>query len=123
MMKIKNRLGFTSIFQTFSLFFDFSSFHVEVDYLTEILKKNLFSSNLVERYIKIYLHKKITETTAIKTGLKSYPKNIKNKQKTFLQGKTYFQIIKTVGTFLEHFPQNKVKIPSSLRTKATLHKK
>ena len=122
-MKIKNRLGFTSIFQTFSLFFDFSSFHVEVDYLTEILKKNLFPLNLIERYIKIYLHKKITETTAIKTGLKSYPKNIKNKQKTFLQGKTYFQIIKIVGTFLEHFLQNKVKIPSSLRTKVTLHKK
>ena len=123
MMKIKNRLGFTLIFQTFSLIFVFSSFHVEVDYLTETLKKNLFPSNLIERYIKIYLHKKITETTAIKTGLKSYPKNIKNKQKPFLQGKTHFQVIKTVGTFLEHFLQNKVKIPISLRSKVTLHKK
>ena len=51
-------LIFTLLFRTFSIFSDFSRFHMEVSHLKEILGKNVFPIKLVDSCIKTFLNKK-----------------------------------------------------------------
>ena len=43
-----------------SIVSDFSKFHEEVNYLKDVLKKNIFPTNLVDKGIKIFLHKRFS---------------------------------------------------------------
>ena len=53
----KHGLIFTLLFRIFSIVSDFSKFHEEVSYLKDVLKKNYFPTNLVDKCIKIFLNK------------------------------------------------------------------
>ena len=53
----KHGLIFTLLFRIFSIVSDFSKFPEEVNYLKDVLKKNSFPTNLVDRCIKIFLNK------------------------------------------------------------------
>ena len=53
----KHGLIFTLLFRIFSIVSDFSKFHEEVNYLKDVLKKNSFPTNLVDKCIKIFLNK------------------------------------------------------------------
>ena len=69
----KHGLIFTLFFRIFSIVSDFSKFHEEVNYLKDVLKKNYFPTNLVDKCIKIFLNKqfpqKILEHTVPKKKL------------------------------------------------------
>ena len=54
-------LIFTLLFWTFSIVSDFSRFHLEVCDLKEILQKKAFSIKLIDRCIKSFLNKRLTE--------------------------------------------------------------
>ena len=47
-------LTFTLLFWIFPVFLDFSKFHEEVNYLKDVLTKNSFPINLVDKCIKIF---------------------------------------------------------------------
>ena len=49
------------LFRIFSIFSDFSKFHEEVNYLKDVLKKNSFPTNLVDKCIKIFLNKQFSQ--------------------------------------------------------------
>ena len=49
------------LFRTFSIVSDFSKFHEEVNYLKDVLKKNSFPTNLVDKCIKIFLNKQFSQ--------------------------------------------------------------
>ena len=49
------------LFRIFSIFSDFSKFHEEVNYLKDVLKKNSFPINLVDKCIKIFLNKQFSQ--------------------------------------------------------------
>ena len=49
-------------FRTFSIVADFSTFHTEVSYLREILRKNAFPIKLVDSCIKTFLNKRFLHT-------------------------------------------------------------
>ena len=57
----KHGLIFTLLFRIFSIVLDFSKFHEEVNYLKDVLKKNSFSANLVDKCIKIFLNKQFSQ--------------------------------------------------------------
>ena len=69
----KHGLIFTLLFRIFSIVSDFSKFHEQVNYLKDVLKKNFFPTNLVDKCIKILLNKqfshKILEHTVPKKEL------------------------------------------------------
>ena len=52
---------FTLFFRIFLIVPDFSKFHEEVNYLKDVLKKNYFPTNLVDKYIKIFLNKQFSQ--------------------------------------------------------------
>ena len=58
------------------MFSDFSKFHEEVNYLKDVLKKNSFPTNLVDKCIKIFLNKqfsqKILQHTVTNRSAQSY---------------------------------------------------
>ena len=54
-------LIFTLLFRIFSIVSDFSKFHEEVSYLEDVLKKNYFPTNLVDKCIKIFLNKQCSQ--------------------------------------------------------------
>ena len=68
----KHGLIFTLLFWIFSIVSDFSKFHEEVNY-QDVLQKNSFPTNLVDKCIKIFLNKqfsqKILEHTVSKKEL------------------------------------------------------
>ena len=49
------------LFRIFSIFSDFSKFHEEVNYLKDVLKKNSFPTNLVDKCIKNFLNKQFSQ--------------------------------------------------------------
>ena len=57
----KHGLIFTLLFRIFSIDSDFSKFHEEVNYLKDVLKKNSFPANLVDKCIKIFLNKQFSQ--------------------------------------------------------------
>ena len=57
----KHGLIFTLLFQIFSIVSDLSKFHEEVNYLKDVLKKNSFPTNLVDKCIKIFLNKQFSQ--------------------------------------------------------------
>ena len=57
----KHGLIFTLLFLIFSVVSDFSKFHEEVNYLKNVLKKNYFSTNLVDKCIQIFLNKQFLQ--------------------------------------------------------------
>ena len=57
----KHGLIFTLLFRIFSIVLDFSKFHEEVNYLKDVLKKNSFPTNLVDKCIKIFLNKQFSQ--------------------------------------------------------------
>ena len=57
----KHGLIFTFVFRIFSIVLNFSEFHEEVNYLKNVLKKNSFSSSLVDKFIKIFLNKQFSQ--------------------------------------------------------------
>ena len=57
----KHGLIFTSLFQIFPIVSDFSNFHEEVNYIKDVLKKNYFPTNLVDKCIKIFLNKQFSQ--------------------------------------------------------------
>ena len=57
----KHGLIFTLLFRIFSIVSDFSKFHEEVNYLKDVLKKNSFPTNLVDKCIKIFLNKQFSQ--------------------------------------------------------------
>ena len=52
---------FTLFFRIFLIVPDFSKFHEEVNYLKDVLKKNSFPTNLVDKCIKIFLNKQFSQ--------------------------------------------------------------
>ena len=56
----KHGFIFTLLFRIFSIVSDFSKFHEEINYLKDVLKKNYFPTNLVDKYIKIFLNKQFS---------------------------------------------------------------
>ena len=52
---------FTLLFRKFTVVSDFSGFHSEVCYLTEMLKKNAFPIKLINSCIKNFFNKRLTE--------------------------------------------------------------
>ena len=61
----KHGLIFTLLFRIFSIVSDFSKFHEEVNYLKDVLKKNSFPANLVDKCIKIFLNKQFSQKIII----------------------------------------------------------
>ena len=57
----KHGFIFTLLFRIFSIVSDFSKFHEEVNYLKDVLKKNSFPANLVDKCIKIFLNKQFSQ--------------------------------------------------------------
>ena len=57
----KHGLIFTMLFRLFSIVLDFSKFLEEVNYLNDVLKKNSFPTNLVDKCIKILLNKQFSQ--------------------------------------------------------------
>ena len=57
----KHGLIFTLLFWIFSIVSDFSKFHEEVNYLKDVLKKNSFPTNLVDKCIKMFLNKQFSQ--------------------------------------------------------------
>ena len=51
----------TLLFRIFSIVSDFSKFHEEVNHLKDVLKKNSFPTNLVDKCIKIFLNKQFSQ--------------------------------------------------------------
>ena len=47
----------TLLFRYFSVCFDYNSFHLEVENLREILKKNRYPSGIIEQSIRSFLNK------------------------------------------------------------------
>ena len=66
----KHGLIFTLLFRIFSIVSDFSKFHEEVNYLKDVLKKNYFPTNLVDKCIKIFLNIQILPKILEYTGPK-----------------------------------------------------
>ena len=56
----KHGLIFTLLFWIFSIVSNFSKFQEEVNYLKDVLKKNSFPTNLVDKCIKIFLNKQFS---------------------------------------------------------------
>ena len=56
----KHGLIFALLFRIFSIISDFSKFYEEVNYLKDMLKKNSFLTNLVDKCIKRFLNKKFS---------------------------------------------------------------
>ena len=54
-------LTFTLLFRIISIVSDFSKFHEEVNYLKDMLKKNCFPTNLVDKCIKMFLNKQFSQ--------------------------------------------------------------
>ena len=61
---------FTLLFRKFTVVSDFSGFHSEVCYLTEMLKKNAFPIKLINSCIKNFLNKRLTEKPVTLTAEK-----------------------------------------------------
>ena len=57
----KHDLIFTLFFRIFSIVSDFSKFHEEVNYLKDVLKKKFFPTNLVNKWIQIFLNKQFSQ--------------------------------------------------------------
>ena len=57
----KHGLIFTLLFRIFSIVSAFSKFHEEVNYLKDMLKKNSFPTNLVDKCIKIFLNEQFSQ--------------------------------------------------------------
>ena len=57
----KHGLIFTLFFRIFSIVPDFSKFHEEVNYVKDVLKKNFFPTNLVDKCMKIFLNKQFPQ--------------------------------------------------------------
>ena len=57
----KHGLIFTLLFRIFSIVSHFSKLHEEVNYLKDVLKKNSFPTNLVDKSIKIFLNKQFSQ--------------------------------------------------------------
>ena len=57
----KHGLIFTLLFRIISIVSDFSKFHEDVDYLKDVLKKNYFPTNLVDKCIKMFLNKQFSQ--------------------------------------------------------------
>ena len=53
-------------------FSDFSKFHEEVNYVKDMLKKNSFPTNLVDKCIKIFLNKQFPQKILEHTVTKKY---------------------------------------------------
>ena len=53
----KKLLTDTLLFRCFSVFSDFTLFHLEVENLREILKKNSYPSGIIEQSIRSFLNK------------------------------------------------------------------
>ena len=56
----KNGLIFTLLFRVFSVVLDFSKFHREISNLKDVWKKNSFPTNLVDKFIKIFLNEQFS---------------------------------------------------------------
>ena len=52
---------FTLLFRIFSIVLDFSKFQEEFNYLKDVLKKNSFPANLVDKCMKIFLNKQFSQ--------------------------------------------------------------
>ena len=57
----KHGLIFTLLLRIFSIVSDFSNFLEEVNYLKDVLKKNSFPTNLMDKCIKIFLNKQFSQ--------------------------------------------------------------
>ena len=62
-LELRKNLGliFTLLFRIFSIVSDFSKFQEEVSYLKDVLKKNSFPTNLVDKCIKMFLNKQFSQ--------------------------------------------------------------
>ena len=56
-IKHKKSLIDTLLFRCFSICSDYTSFHLEVENLREILKKNSYSSGIIEQFIRSFSNK------------------------------------------------------------------
>ena len=63
----KHGLIFTLLFRIFSIVWDFSRFHEEVNYRKDVLKKNFFATNLRDKCLKIFLNKQFSQKTLVHT--------------------------------------------------------
>ena len=57
----KHGLIFTLLFRIFLIALDFSKFHEEDNHVKDVLKKNSFSTNSMDKRIKIFLNKKFSQ--------------------------------------------------------------
>ena len=57
----KDGLIFALLFRIFRIVSDFSKFHEKVNYLKEVLKNNSFPTNLVDKFVKIFLNKQFSQ--------------------------------------------------------------
>ena len=123
----KHGLIFTLLFRIFSIVSDFSKFHEEVNYLKDedVLKKNSFPTNLVDKCIKIFLNKqfsqKILEHTVPKKelfivllylGMPSLLQKSINSDISFCKIKIIFKSSKQLANFFRF----KDKTPLCLRS-------
>ena len=102
----KKGLIFTLLHRAFTLCCDWNKFHLEVEYLRRILRKNIFPEQFIDRCIKIFLDKIFIKKDVVATVSKKELRICL----PFL-GKNSFELRKKLYQFTtSYFPQCKLRI-------------